>query len=95
MARHERLILPTETWTELSQDDIESITFQNTGKHPVHIAVTAGAAPNGVDGALIYEPGQGERNVALGDLAPGVGTPLRVYAFASHLGHNEVFVSHA
>ena len=95
MARNERITLSKEQWTALSVADVESITFQNIGRQPIYIAVTAGPAPSDKKATLVYEPGQGERNVALNELAPGVENPVRVYAFAPYLGHNEVFVSHA
>ena len=50
------------------------------------------SAPTDDDGAVRYNPGQGERNVSLSDLFPGVAA-TRVYAYAP--SGAEVMVSHA
>lgn len=94
MAQSATVTLAPETWTQLSNADISAITFQNRSDYDAFVVVQNGTtAPTSFDDALRYAPGQGERNVSLTDLAPGVTTPNRVFAYAKNGG--EVFVSHA
>lgn len=94
MAQHQTLTIDA-TWTEITNADVSSITFQNTSARPVAIMVTAGAtAPTDFEGSLVYGPGQGEVNAALSDLAPGVTGGNRVYAIGFD-GVAQLAVSHA
>lgn len=87
--------LDADTWTQLTDADVTAITFQNRGEASILIAVTATAsAPSDTNGAIRYEPGQGEAGIALSDLQPGVSSGARVYALAEG-GPADVFVSHA
>ena len=93
MARNTTLNLTAETWTELTGGDVASLTFQNKGGH--HILVKGGATaalPTDADGALRYNPGQGERNARLSDLFPGLAA-VRVFAYCDF--GVPVVVSHA
>lgn len=82
------------TWTQLTDANITTITFQNISGNFVLIKGTVGAvAPTDLSGAIRYNPGQGERNVALSDLFPGVAGANRVYAYA--VDGASVVVSHA
>lgn len=82
------------TWTQLTDANITTITFQNISGNFVLIKGTVGAvAPTDLSGAIRYNPGQGERNVALSDLFPGVLGANRVYAYA--VDGAAVVVSHA
>jgi len=93
MAQNTTLIVPSRTWTQLTDADVTSITFQNTSGYYILIKGVAGAsAPTDDDGAVRYNPGQGERNVLLSDLFPGISA-TRVYAYAPTGA--EVMVSHA
>jgi len=93
MARNTDILLPTATWTQLTDADVTSITFQNKSGDYILVKGTVGAsAPSDDDGAVRYNPGQGERNVSLSDLFPGVAA-TRVYAYAPNGA--EVMVSHA
>ena len=93
MARNTDIPLPTATWTQLTDADVTSITFQNKSGDYILVKGTVGAsAPSDDDGAVRYNPGQGERNVSLSDLFPGVAA-TRVYAYAPTGA--EVMVSHA
>jgi len=93
MARNTDILLPTATWTQLTDADVTSITFQNKSGDYILVKGTVGAsAPSDDDGAVRYNPGQGERNVSLSDLFPGVAA-TRVYAYAPTGA--EVMVSHA
>ena len=93
MAQNTDIPLPTATWTQLTDADVTSITFQNKSGDYILVKGTVGAsAPSDDDGAVRYNPGQGERNVSLSDLFPGVAA-TRVYAYAPTGA--EVMVSHA
>lgn len=92
-ARNTTITLAPNTHTQLTDNDVTSITFQNKCDNDVHITVTASAsAPSDLTSALVYPPSMGEANKALSDLAPGI-TGARVYAYAKNGG--EVLVSHA
>jgi len=94
MAQNTTIQLTAGAWTLLTDSDISSITFQNRGAHHIHVAGTTSATPpSDFDGSIRYNPGQGERNVALADLFPGLTTPDRVYAYSDKAV--QVFVSHA
>ena len=94
MAQNTTITLAAETWTQLTDADVTSITFQNKGGFHMFIAGTTDAtAPTNFDNALRYNPGQGERNVSMSDLFPGLTGADRVYAYAAN--SVDVFVSHA
>jgi hypothetical protein len=93
MAQNTTKIIPAKTWTQLTDADVTTITFQNTSGFYVLVAGTAGAtAPTDDAGAIRYNPGQGELNTALSDLFPGISA-TRVYVYAPIGG--EVMVSHS
>ena len=93
MAQNTTINLTPETWTQLTDADVSSITFQNKSGYHILIKGTADAtAPTNAAGAIRYNPGQGERNVLLSDLFPGISA-TRVYAYAPNGA--EVMVSHA
>lgn len=93
MAQNTTIIVPAKTWTQLTDADVTSITFHNTTGYYVLIKGTAGAtAPTDDGGAIRYDPGQGERNVFLSELFPGISA-TRLYAYAPTGA--EVMVSHA
>lgn len=93
MAQNTTITLAAETWTQLTDANITSITFQNiSGYHVMVKGTTSAVAPTDDDGAIRYNPGQGERNVLLSDLFPGISA-TRVYAYAPNGA--EVMVSHA
>ena len=94
MAQNTTLTVPRRTWTQLTDADITSITFQNIGNNYILIkATTDTTTPTDPAGAIRYNPGQGERNVALSDLFPGLANRDRVWAFAEDV--SQVVVSHA
>ena len=93
MAQNTSKTVTGGAWTQLTDANVTSITFQNTGGHEIYVAGTTGAtAPSNLDTAIKYNPGQGEANRLLSDLFPGI-SEVRVYAFAHNTGR--VFVSHA
>jgi hypothetical protein len=93
MAQNTDKTLSAATWTQLTNADVTAITFQNKSSDYILVKGTATAsAPSNDDGAIRYNPGQGERNTDLSDLFPGISA-ARVYAY-SPTGA-DVMVSHA
>lgn len=94
MAQNTTISVPSATWTLLTDANVTSITFQNLGGNYCIIKGTADTTtPTSTDGAIRYNPGQGERNVNLSDLFPGVSSAARVWAYATDA--TAVMVSHA
>jgi len=92
MAQNTTVDVPVDAWVELTDADVELITFQNqTGT--VYVQATTGVAPTSWQGSVEYNPGEGERNVYLSDIWPGVTGAVRVWAYSD--GGSQVFVSHA
>lgn len=93
MARHETLVLLPETWTQLTNSDVQSIVIQNQKFRTLLIMATVGAvAPTTTNGAWRYEQTRGEILV-IADLFPGISGANRIYAFTNEAGL--VTVSHA
>lgn len=93
MAQNTDVVLPIATWTQLTDANVTSITFQNKSGDYILVKGTTGAtAPTDDDGAIRYNPGQGELNTALSDLFPGISA-TRVYVYAPNGA--EVMVSHS
>jgi hypothetical protein len=93
MAQNTDIVLAADDWTQLTNADITSITFQNKGTYYILVKGTTDATkPTNDDGAVRYNPGQGERNVLLSDLFPGIAA-ARVWAYG--IKSLEVLVSHA
>jgi hypothetical protein len=94
MPQNTTIAVPAVTWTQLTNADITSITFQNVGSNHVVIkATTDGTAPTNSAGGFRYNPGQGERNVALSDLFPGIASRDRLWCYSTD--GSAVVVSHA
>lgn len=94
MARQATVDVAKGTWTQLTAADVAAITFQNIGSSYVLISGTNGAtAPGSTDGALRYNPGQGEMNTSVADMFPGVSGVNRIWAYC--VGTSQVSVSHA
>lgn len=94
MAQNTTLSITASTWTLLTDSNVSSITFQNVGSNHILVKGTVGATPpSNSNGAIRYNPGQGERNVLLTDLFPGVSGATRIYAWAE--AATPVVVSHA
>lgn len=93
MAQNTDIVLTASDWTQLTNANVTSITFQNKGTYHILVKGTTDATkPTSDDGAVRYNPGQGERNVLLSDLFPGISA-VRVWAYAPK--SLEVLVSHA
>lgn len=94
MAQNTTITIPAAAWTQITDADITSITFQNVGSNHILIKATSGAtAPTTAVGGFRYNPGQGERNVTLADLFSGVSSANRVWAYSTD--GSSVVVSHA
>lgn len=94
MPQNTTLSITSGTWTLLTNSNVTTMTFQNVGSNHIMIKGTVGATPpSDYTGAIRYNPGQGERNVSLADLFPGVSGANRVYAWAESA--TPVVVSHA
>lgn len=93
MARHENVKVAQGAWTELTNADTSTIAFYNRGPSTILVEVTAGATPpSDTSRGFRYERGQGEANISLSTLAPGIaGT--RVYAYSEGAA-TDVMVSH-
>ena len=98
MAQNTHIKLASGTWTLLTDSDVTNITFQNVSQNYFWVMATVGAsAPSSIAGAVRYDFGEGEANVALSTLFPGVSGANRVYALAGDEagGTGAVMVSHA
>lgn len=83
------------TWTQITDGDVTSITFQNRGSLEMEVIATPNTtAPAESAVGLIYGGGQGEANRLLSDLFPGITAPRRVWCRAMS-GTRQVFVSNA
>jgi hypothetical protein len=95
MAQNTTISIPAFTWTQLTDADVTSITFQvmPSGFYVYIKATTDTTAPTDLSGSIKYSPGQGERNVSIADLFPGITGADRVWAYARE--NASVMVSHA
>lgn len=94
MAQNTDLNITAKTWTLITDSDVTQISFQNKGG--THILVKSGTSatlPTTFDGAIRYNPGQGEKNALLSDIWPGLASRVRVFVYAYE--PVTVFVSHA
>ena len=83
MPQNTTVNIPANTWTQITDANVTALTFQNISGNFVRVKGTVGAtAPSDLAGSLRYNPGQGERNVALTDLFPGISGVNRLYVFA-------------
>lgn len=93
MPRNTNVKVAPETWTQITDADVTSITFQNKSGHDLLVKGAVGAvAPSDANGAIEYGAMQGERNSALADLFPGLSA-TRVYVYSAFGA--VVMVSHA
>lgn len=93
MARNTTVTLTAGSWTELTDADVQEVTFQNISSSYVLVQGTTGSAPSAKAGSLRYNPGQGERNMPLSYLWPGVSGVVRLWAYSDQ--NVEVMISHA
>jgi hypothetical protein len=81
MPRYTTLTCPPDVWTQLTSADVTSITFQLVDPASVvRIKCTADAtAPTDEQGADLYHYPEGQRAIAMTELAEGM-TGARVWA---------------
>ena len=80
-------------WTQLTDANVTAISFQNvSGYHGLFSGTTGASAPTTLAGAIRYNPGQGERAVALADMFPGISA-VRLWVLSEQA--ISVMVSHA
>lgn len=85
----------TTSWVMITDANVTNATFQNLTQGGLFIAATNGTgSPTAGVQTLSYGAGQGERNVALADLFPGVSGANRLWARVQS-GSGTVFISHA
>jgi hypothetical protein len=83
MPQNTTIVIPSRAWTQISNADITAITFQNVGSNHILIVASVGVTtPTTTNGAIRYNPGQGERNASLADLFPGISGRNRVWCWA-------------
>jgi hypothetical protein len=92
MARNETIYIQPFTWVELTSGDVAGISFQNLSDATLWIQATTASAPPNVSGSIEYQENEGERNVGIADLFPGVAGADRIWAWSEKGG--PVFVSH-
>lgn len=94
MAQNTTLDIPAGVWTQLTDADVTSITFQNLSMNFIIVkATTDTTAPTTSDGSIRYNPGQGQMNVLLSDMYPGLSGRDRLWVYTETPAR--VFVSHA
>lgn len=82
------------TWVMITDANVTAATFQNLSQTDMIITATNGTtAPSAGAERLIYGPRQGERNVLLSDLCPGISGANRLWA-RMPAGFGTVFISH-
>lgn len=82
------------SWTELTDTNVTSITFQNIGQSFILVKGTVdSSAPANASGAFRYNPGQGEVNMKLVDMFLGVPGANRLFAYCDSAG--KAVVHHA
>jgi len=94
MPQNTTISVPASTWTLLTNSDVVSATFQNVGSNHIVIkATTSTVAPTDLTGGFRYNPGQGERNILMIDLFPGISGADRIWAWSPD--GSSVVISHA
>jgi hypothetical protein len=92
MPQNTDIVLTANDWTLLTDANVSRVTFQNRGEYYILIKGTTDTTkPTNDNGAVRYNPGQGELNTLMADLFPGI-TAVRLWAFSPK--RLEVMVSH-
>ena len=93
MAQNTTLTVPANTWTQITANDVSALTFHNQSFYMLQVKGTVGAtAPSDFLAAIEYAAGEGETNISIGELWPGISA-TRVYVFCTNIA--KVMVSHA
>lgn len=95
MAARNQDVNVSAVYTELTDNNVTSISFQNKGFGTLEVvAVASGTPAETVDG-IIYGEREGEDNLILADRWLGVTSPARVWARFANSGSGAVWVSHS
>lgn len=95
MPQNTTINLPAGEWVLLTDADVTACTFQvaSSARLPVLIAGAVGAvAPTTTAGSITYDPSEGEYNIPLSEMFPGIAA-TRLYAYSSR--ETSIFVSHS
>ena len=93
MPQNTDIVLTANDWTLLTDSNVTRVTFQNRGEYYILIKGTTDTTkPTNDNGAVRYNPGQGELNTLLSELFPGIAA-VRLWAFSPK--RLDVMVSHA
>lgn len=93
MAQNTTITLSAQTWTLLTDANVTTLTFQNQSDDYLFVKGTTDTTiPTNFAGAVRYRPTEGERNVALADLFPGISA-VRLWGYIRDGG--DALVSHA
>lgn len=94
MAARNTDVIVIDDYTELTDNNVTHISFQNKGAHTLEVVAVASGTPAETVNGIFYEPGMGEDNLELATRWLGVTSPARVWArFANSTG--PVWVSHS
>jgi hypothetical protein len=94
MAQNTDITVEANDWTLLTDSNVSSVTFQNQSPTQIFVKATADTTkPTTALGSIEYGLGEGERNVLLSDLFPGITAPVRLWAYANLKAN--VYISHA
>ena len=84
--------IPARTWTQITDANVTSATFQNVSDFDVWVRGTVGAvAPTGGASGIKYMPSQGEVNRPLSYMFPGTSGANRLYVWSE--SNATVFIS--
>jgi len=95
MEKHGTKVVGQYDWTEITDNDITSATFQVTGAHDVRVMGTVGAvAPTDPDDGVVFvaKDFDGVTKRTMDDLFPGIAA-TRLYARSLN-GGSKIFISH-
>ena len=82
------------TYTQLTDNDVTNISFQNKGSGVLEVVAVASGTPAETVNGVIYGEREGEDNLTLADRWLGVISPARVWARFTN-GDGLVWVSHS
>ena len=82
------------TYTQLTDNDVSNISFQNKGVGLLEVVAVASGTPSEATPGVVYAEREGEDNLVIADRWLGVTSPARVWARFKG-GAGLVWVSHS